>query len=47
MAWQEPECAILEAGYAHLFNGAFLERAPNATRQGDVDYSFTEFTVSF
>jgi len=37
----------LEAGYVHFFNGSFLEHAPNATRQGDVNYSFSEFTFSF
>ena len=34
----------LEAGMAHLFEGGFLERAPNATRQGDVNYGYLEAT---
>lgn len=37
----------LEAGYLHFFGGSFLEQAPNATREGDINYTFSEVTVSF
>lgn len=37
----------LEAGYAHLFSGSFVENAPTARRRGDSDYVYTQATLSF
>jgi len=37
----------VEGGMAHLFAGDFLRRAPNSTRQGDVQYLYGEVTWWF
>jgi hypothetical protein len=37
----------IECGLAHLFAGEFLKRAPNSTRQGDVNYAYFELTSWF
>lgn len=37
----------LEAGAAHLFDGTFMKDAPNATRQGDATYVYTQLAFSF
>jgi hypothetical protein len=34
----------VEGGMAHLFAGEFLRRAPNSTRQGDIQYVYAEVT---
>jgi hypothetical protein len=38
---------MLEAGYAHLFAGEFIEKAPNATHRGDSNYVYTQATLKF
>ncbi len=42
-----PENLQFEVGAAHLFDGTFLKNAPNATRQGDATYLYTQLTFSF
>jgi hypothetical protein len=37
----------LEAGYAHLFAGEFIEQAPNANHRGDSNYVYTQATLRF
>lgn len=34
----------LETGFAHLFDGGFIESAPNSNRQGDTSYGYLELT---
>ena len=38
---------LLEAGYAHLFAGNFIRKAPNAAHRGDSNYVYTQAVVSF
>ena len=38
---------LLEAGYAHLFDGEFMQQAPNAVKQGDTDYVYTQAVFRF
>ena len=46
--WQlMPGNLLLEAGYAHLFDGEFMQQAPNAVKQGDSDYVYTQAVVRF
>jgi hypothetical protein len=42
-----PGNLILESGYAHLFSGEFVHKAPNSTLRGDANYVYTQATVSF
>ena len=42
-----PGNLMLEAGYAHLFAGVFIEKAPNATHRGDSNYVYTQATLRF
>ncbi len=37
----------LEAGWAHLFAGGFVENVPGNNGQGDSDYAYTQFIVEF
>ena len=37
----------LEAGYAHLFAGEFMEDAPNSPDNGDADYVYTQVQIGF
>lgn len=36
-----------EAGFVHLFAGRFLDRAPNASGQGDTTYGYIQTTLRF
>lgn len=45
--WLAKDVLRLSFGGAALFNGAFLENAPNATGQGDAFYGYTELTWTF
>lgn len=45
--WIEKDVLRLSLGGAALFNGGFLENAPNATGQGDSFYGYTELTWTF
>jgi len=42
-----PENLRLEAGYAHLFAGEFIDDAPNSNDQGDSDYVYTQVSIGF
>lgn len=42
-----PGNVMLEAGYAHLFAGDFIDEAPNSNRQGDSDYVYTQISLDF
>jgi hypothetical protein len=42
-----PGNLMLEAGYAHLFAGKFIKKAPNATHRGDTNYVYTQATLKF
>jgi hypothetical protein len=42
-----PNSLRLSLGGAALFDGDFLRTAPNATREGDTYYGYTELTFSF
>lgn len=44
--WIKPDRARLGIGYAHLFKGSLLNEAPNAPRNGDSNYGFTELTLT-
>ncbi len=37
----------IAVGVAHLFTGSFLDRAPNASRQGDTTYGYAQTTLRF
>lgn len=37
----------VDTGLTHLFAGSFMERAPNSTREGDVNFAWVEFTFQF
>ena len=36
----------LESGYAHLFDGEFIENAPNSSRPGDLNYFYLQAAIS-
>ena len=42
-----PKNLRLEAGYAHLFPGEFIDNAPTSNRQGDSDYVYTQASFGF
>lgn len=42
-----PDRFEIEAGFAHFFAGSFLDRAPNATGQGDTSYGYFQTTLRF
>jgi len=42
-----PGNLMLEAGYAHLFAGEFIEKAPNSNDEGDSNYVYTQATLRF
>jgi hypothetical protein len=42
-----PGNLILEAGYAHLFAGGFIKKAPNASHRGDSNYVYSQATLRF
>lgn len=42
-----PDRFELETGLAHFFAGSFLDRAPNATGQGDTSYGYFQTTLRF
>jgi hypothetical protein len=42
-----PKNVRLEAGYAHLFAGEFIDEAPTSNDEGDSDYVYTQVSVSF
>ena len=42
-----PKNVRLEAGYAHLFAGEFIDEAPASNDQGDSDYVYTQVVLSF
>jgi hypothetical protein len=37
----------IDTGITHLFAGEFMERAPNSTKQGDVNFVYVELTLQF
>ena len=37
----------LETGAAHIFDGTFMQDAPNAARQGDVTYLYAQVALTF
>ncbi len=41
-----PGNVLLEAGYAHLFAGEFIDEAPNSNR-GDTNYVYSQVVVEF
>jgi hypothetical protein len=41
-----PGNLMLEAGYAHLFDGEFIKDAPNSYKPGDLNYVYTQFVLS-
>lgn len=45
--WLMKDILRLSFGGAALFEGRFLETAPNATGQGDAFYGYTEVTWTF
>lgn len=45
--WLAPESVRLSVGGAVLFDGAFLRDAPNATRQGDALFGYSEISWVF
>jgi len=42
-----PKNVRLEAGYAHLFAGEFIDDAPTSNDEGDSDYVYTQVVLSF
>jgi len=42
-----PDNLRLEAGFAHLFSGGFMDDAPNSRGQGDVTYLYSQFALTF
>jgi hypothetical protein len=42
-----PRNVRVEGGWARLFAGDFLRRAPNSTLEGDVNYAYMEVMVWF
>ncbi len=42
-----PKNLRLEAGYAHLFAGEFIDEAPNSNDEGDSNYVYSQMTVAF
>ncbi|MFM7102363.1 MAG: alginate export family protein, partial [Verrucomicrobiota bacterium] len=48
LRWEvRPGNLRVDTGYVHLFAGSFLQKAPNATRQGDTGYAWFELTLSY
>ena len=45
--WLVQDSVRWSFGAAKLFNGDFLEQAPNATGQGDALFGFTDVTWTF
>ncbi|HEX6996346.1 MAG TPA: alginate export family protein [Gammaproteobacteria bacterium] len=45
--WLRPGALRVEVGATFLGNGPFLRAAPNATRQGDPTYFYTDLTYTF
>ena len=45
--WIVPKQVRLDFGGAYLATGRFLERAPNATRQGATLYGYADVTITF
>jgi hypothetical protein len=45
--WILPRILRLEVGGAVLFNGGFLENAPNASGNGDTAYGYADITFTF
>ena len=42
-----PGNAMLETGYAHLFAGEFIRKAPNSNDQGDSNYVYVQIVLDF
>ena len=42
-----PGNILLEVGYVHLFDGDFLEEAPNSIDPGDLDYFYSQVVLTF
>ena len=42
-----PENVRIEAGYAHLCAGRFIDEAPNSNRQGDSNYVYVQTQFRF
>ena len=42
-----PGNLFLDTGYAHLFDGEFMDNAPNSPGQGDSEYFYLQATVKF
>jgi hypothetical protein len=42
-----PGNLLLEMGYAHLFDGEFMQDAPNSPSAGDSDYVYTQVALTF
>jgi hypothetical protein len=42
-----PKNVRLEAGYAHLFAGEFIDKAPTSNDEGDSDYVYTQVSIGF
>ncbi|SET37185.1 Alginate export [Nitrosomonas marina] len=48
MQWQLlPGNMDIELGYTHIFSGEFMHQAPNAGHRDDINYFYTQATVSF
>jgi hypothetical protein len=45
--WLVPRLLRAEAGGALLLRGRFFKDAPNATRNGDTAYFYTDLTATF
>jgi len=41
-----PGNVLLEVGYAHIFGGEFIDKAPNSNG-GDNDYFYTQVELGF
>lgn len=41
-----PKNVRLEFGYAHLFAGEFIDKAPNSNREGDSNYVYTQIVFN-
>lgn len=41
-----PGNLLLEGGYAHLFDGEFLQEAPTSSRPGDLNYAYIQAVIS-
>ena len=48
ISWQLlPGNLDIELGYTHFFSGEFIKHAPNAGHRGDINYFYTQATISF